>query len=114
MVENVADDGVEPKPAKIEAFGVGVGSSDVKPTVDVKLKVKIPFHAHIGHIEEKSKQVPTGHIEEKPKPKSVLTGVRRIEVNIGSFFYNKWKMERVRRFTWLGLSTNGKGQIYYF
>ena len=86
MVENVADDGVEPKPAKIEAFGIGVGSNDVKPTVDVKLKVKIPFHAHIGHIEEKSKQVPTGHIEEKPKPKSVLTGVRRIEVNIGSFF----------------------------
>jgi len=38
MVENVADDRVEPK-----------------PTVNVKLKVKIPFQAHVGHIEEKSK-----------------------------------------------------------
>ena len=41
MVENVADDDVEPKPAIIEASG------DVKPTVNVKLKVKIPFQAHI-------------------------------------------------------------------
>ena len=49
MVENVADDGVEPKPAKIEASGVGVGSGDVKPTKDVVFKVKIPFQAHIGH-----------------------------------------------------------------
>jgi hypothetical protein len=88
MVENEADDGVEPKPAKIEAFGIGVGSSvasgDVKPTVNVKLKVKTPFQAHIGHIEEKPKAVPTGHIEEKPK--SVRTGVRGIELDTNSFF----------------------------
>jgi len=41
MVENVADDGVEPKPTIIEA------SDDVKPTVNVKFKFKIPFQAHI-------------------------------------------------------------------
>jgi len=51
MVENVTDDDVEPKPAIIEA------SDDVKPTVNVKLKVKIFFQAH---IEEKPKPVPTG------------------------------------------------------
>jgi len=45
---------VEPKPAIIEAF------SDVKPTVNVKLKVKITFQVHIAHIEEKPKLVPTG------------------------------------------------------
>ncbi|AES79360.1 hypothetical protein MTR_7g064870 [Medicago truncatula] len=50
MVENVADDGVEPKPAIIEASG------DNKPTVNVKLKVEIPFQAY---IEEKPKPVPT-------------------------------------------------------
>jgi len=74
MVENVADDGVEPKLAKIEAFGVGVGSDvasgDFKPNLDVKFKVKIPFQAHV---------------EEKPKPKPVPIGVRGIEVNICSF-----------------------------
>lgn len=80
MVENVANDGVEPKLAKIEASGVG------KPTVNVKLKVKFPFQAHIPHIEEKPKLLSTSHIEEKPKPKPVLTGVRRIEVDIRSFF----------------------------
>jgi hypothetical protein len=51
MVENMADDGVEPKPAIIEASG------DVKPTVNVKLKVKIPFQ---DLIEEKPKLVPIG------------------------------------------------------
>jgi len=54
MVEYVADDGIEPKQAKIEAFGVGVVSGvsfdDVKPTVYVNLKVKIPFQAHVDHI----------------------------------------------------------------
>ena len=59
MVENVADDDVEPKPAKIEASGVGVdsgvASGDVKPTLDVKFNVKISFQAH---IEEKPKPVP--------------------------------------------------------
>ena len=55
MVENVADDGVEPKPAKIEASGVA--SNDVKPNVDVKFKVKIPFQAHIVHNQEKPKPV---------------------------------------------------------
>jgi len=78
MVENVADDGVEPKLAKIEAFGKA--SSDVKPTVNMKLKVKIPFQVHIGHIEE--------------KPKPVPTGARSIEVDTDSFFYNKWKKLR--------------------
>jgi len=82
MVENVADDGVEPKPAKIEASGVA--SDEVKPNVDVKFKVKIPFQAHIGQNQEKPKLVPTGNFEEKPKP--VPTGVRGIEVNIESFF----------------------------
>ena len=110
MVENVADDGVEPKLVKIEASGVASGS--VKPNVDVKFKVKIPFQAHIGHIEENPKPVSTGHIEEKPKP--VRTGVRGIELDTDSFFYNKWKMERATRFTWLGSSTSGKGRIYYF
>jgi len=77
---------VEPKPAKMEASG------DIKPTIDVKLKVKISFQTHIGHIEEKPKPVPTGHIEEKPKPKSAPTGVRGIEVDTGSFFTTneKW------------------------
>jgi len=41
MVENLTDDGVEPKPVKIESSGKASG--DVKPTVNVKLKVKIPF-----------------------------------------------------------------------
>jgi len=73
MVKNVADDGVEPKPAKIEA------SDDVKPTVNVKLKVKIPFQARIGHNEEKSKPVPTS--------------VFGIEVDTISFFITneRWK-----------------------
>jgi len=88
MVENVVDDGVEPKQTKIEASGVGVGSSvassDVKPTKDVKFKVKIPFQAHIGHSQGKQKSVPTSNFEEKPKP--VPTNVRVIEVNTGSFF----------------------------
>jgi hypothetical protein len=37
MVENVTDDGIEPKSATIEASG------DVKSTANVKLKVKIHF-----------------------------------------------------------------------
>jgi len=61
MVENVADDDVEPKPTKIEASGLGVGSDvasvDVKPTKDVKFKVKIPFQAHIVHNLEKPKPI---------------------------------------------------------
>ena len=86
VVENVAEDGVEPKPGKNKASGVGVGSgvaSDhVKPTNDVKFKVKIPFQAHIIH--NQAKLVPIVNFEEKPKP--VPTGVRVIEVNTGSFF----------------------------
>jgi len=69
MVENVANDGVEQKSAIIEASG------EVKPTVNVKLKVKIPFQAH---IEEKPKLVPTA-----------VAKVRGIEVDTDSFFYNK-------------------------
>jgi len=43
MIENVAKDGVEPKPGKNKVSGEG------KPTNDVKFKVKIPFQveAHI-------------------------------------------------------------------
>jgi len=50
MCKNVADDVVEAKPVIIEASG------DVKATVNVKLRLKIPFQAH---IEEKPKMVPT-------------------------------------------------------
>jgi len=54
MVDNVASDEVEPKPAKTEAFG------DVKPTSNVKpFKVKIPFQVRIGKIDE-PKPVPIG------------------------------------------------------
>ena len=56
MVDNVASDEVEPKPAKTEAFG------DVKPTSNVKpFKVKIPFQAHIDKSEEPN-LVPIGSI----------------------------------------------------
>ena len=52
MVDNVADDDVEPKPAKNE--GSGEGSGDVKPTVNGKpFKIKFSFQANIGKIEEK-------------------------------------------------------------
>jgi len=53
MVENVAEDGVEPKLIKSEASSVGVGSGVasgvVKPTKDVNFKVKIAFQARILH-----------------------------------------------------------------
>jgi len=93
MVENVQEDGVEPKPGKSKASDVGVSSgvaSDyVKPTKQVEFKVKIPFQAHIVH--NQAKPVPTGNFEEKPKP--VPTGVRVIEVNTGSFFttIERWR-----------------------
>jgi len=59
MVDNVADDDIEPKPPKIEASGVGSG--DVKPTVNGKpFKIKFSFQANIGKIEEKPKPVPIG------------------------------------------------------
>jgi len=61
MVENVADDSFEPKLTKIEAYGVGVGSNDVKPNVDVNFKVKIPFQAHTGHNQQKPKPKPAGN-----------------------------------------------------
>ncbi|AES60308.1 hypothetical protein MTR_1g043440 [Medicago truncatula] len=58
MVDNAADDDVEPKTAKNEASGEGSG--DVKPTVNLKsFKVQIPIQARIGKIEE-PKQVPIG------------------------------------------------------
>jgi len=65
------DDGVEPKSAIIEA------SVDVKPTVEVKVNVKIPFQAYI---------------EEKPKPTDVAK-LRDYEVNTASFFLtkNRWR-----------------------
>jgi len=71
MVEYVVDDGVEPKPAIIEASGEA--SVDIKPTVDVKVKVKIPFQTHI---------------EEKPKSTNVVK-LRGYEVNNASFFLTK-------------------------
>jgi len=40
MVENLVDDGSRPKSTIIEAFG------DVKPTVNVMFKVKVPFEDH--------------------------------------------------------------------
>ena len=91
MVDNVAGDDVEPKPAKNEASG------DVKPTNKVKpFKVKISFQAHIGKIEEPT-AVP-------------ISGVCKVR-DTASFFDNKCKMERARRVTWLGSSTRGKGRI---
>jgi len=97
MVENVGEDGVEPKLAKSKASGeassVGVGSGvesgDVKPTKQVEFKVKIPFQANIVH--NQAKLVPTGNFEEKPKP--VPIDVRVIKVNTGSFFttIERWR-----------------------
>jgi len=75
MVDNAAGDDVEPKPAKNEAFGdaSGEGSGDVKPTVNVKpFKVKIPFQARIGKIEE-PKPVPIGVVFEGRDTASFLT-----------------------------------------
>jgi len=68
MVENVVDDGIEPKLLIIEASVEDSGY--VKPTIDVKVNLKIPFQAHI---------------EEKPKPTSV-SNLRDYEVNTNSFF----------------------------
>jgi len=84
MVENVAEDAVEPKPGKNKASGVGVGSGEGKPTNDVKFKVKIPFQVEAHIVRNQAKLVPSGNFEEKPKP--VPIGVRVIEVNTGSFF----------------------------
>jgi len=70
MVENMVDDGIESKLAIIETFGEA--SLDVKPIVNVKFKVKIPFQAH---IEEKPKPVPTG-----------VAKLRGYEVDTASFF----------------------------
>jgi len=84
MVENVGEDGVEPKPAKSKAFGVASG--DIKPTKEVEFKVKFPFQAHIVHNQAKS----------------VPTGVRVIEVNTGSFFTTneRWK-DREELLDWI-------------
>jgi hypothetical protein len=79
MVKTVVDDGVEPKLAIIEASDEA--SVDVKPTVNVKFKVKVPFQTH---IEEKPKLVPTGVAK--------LCGS---EVDTASFF-NKGKIARAR------------------
>jgi len=75
MVNNVTDVDVEPKPAKNEASGdaFGEGSGDVKPTVNVKpFKVKIPFQARIGKIEE-PKPVPIGVVFEGCETASFFT-----------------------------------------
>ena len=75
MVDNVADDDVEPKPAKIEVSGVGfVGFGDVKPSVNMKLfKVKISFQANICKIEEKLKSVPIGVVRKVRDTASLFT-----------------------------------------
>ncbi|AES99337.1 FAR1 DNA-binding domain protein [Medicago truncatula] len=87
----MAEDGVEAKPGKNKASGVGVGSGEGKPTNDVKFKVKIPFQVEAHIVHNQAKPVPTGNFEEKPKP--VPTGVRIIQVNTGSFFTTneRWK-----------------------
>ena len=78
MVDNVADDDVEPIPAKNEASddAFGEGSGDVKPTVNVKpfqrCQVKIPFQARIGKIEE-PKPVPIGVVCEVRDTASFFT-----------------------------------------
>jgi len=61
MIENMVDDGVEPKPAMI----------DVKPIVESLVNVKIPFQAYI-------QAKPTGAFK-----------LRDYEVNTASFFFNK-------------------------
>jgi len=75
MVDNVAGDEVEPKPAKNEASGDASdeGSSDVKPTVNVKpFRVKIPLQARIGKTEE-PKSVPIGVVFEGRDTASFFT-----------------------------------------
>ena len=95
MIENVAEDDVQPKPGKSkasgEASGVGVGFGKGKPTNDVKFKVKIHFQVEAHIVNNQAKPVPTGNFEENCKP--VPTGVRVIEANIGSFFptIERWK-----------------------
>ena len=85
LVENVAEDGVEPKPGKNKAFG------ECKPTNDVKFKVKVPFQVEAHIVNNQAKPVPTGNFEENRK--SVPTGVRVIEANTRSFFITieRWK-----------------------
>jgi len=86
----VVVDDVEPKPAKNEAFSdaFGVGSSDVKPTVNVKpFKVKISFQVRISKIEEP-----------KPVPIRVVCKVR----DTASFFTTnaRWR-EREELLGWV-------------
>ena len=70
MVDNVADDDVELKPAKNE--GSGEGSGDVKQTVNLKpFKVQIPMQTRIDKI-----------VEPKPVPIGVICKAR----NTASFF----------------------------
>ena len=93
MFENVAEDGVEPKPGKNKASGKasGVGSDEGKPTNDVKVKVKILFQVEAHIVNNQAKLVPTGNFEENRRP--VPIGVRVIEANTGSFFttIERWK-----------------------
>ena len=71
MVDKVADDGVEPKPAIKE--GSGEGSGDVKPSFNFKpFKVQIPIQARIGKIQEPN-PVPTGVICEARDTASFFT-----------------------------------------
>jgi len=75
MVDNGAGDDVEPKPTKKEASGDASG--DVKPTVNVKpFRVKIPFQARIGKIEE-PKPVPIGVVCEGRDTASYFTTYAR-------------------------------------
>jgi len=82
MVDNVADDDVEPKLAKKE------GSGDVKPTDNLKpFKVQISMQARIGKIEEP-----------KPVPIGVICKAR----DTASFFTTnaRWR-EREELLTWV-------------
>ena len=85
MIENVAKDGVEPKPGKNKVSGEG------KPTNDVKFKVKIPFQVEARIVNNQAKPVPTGNFEENRKP--VPTVIRVIKANTESFFktIERWK-----------------------
>ena len=85
----MAEDGVEPKPGKNKASGESSGV--VKPTNDVKFKVKIPFQVEAHILHNQANPVPNGNFEEKPK--LVPTSIRVIQVNNRSFFTTneRWK-----------------------
>ena len=101
IVENVADDVVDLKSTIIEASVKA--SIDVKPSIEGSVDVEIPIQASVEIPFQASVEAKT-------------TGVYKLhdyEVNIASFFFNKWKMARERWFAWLRSPWSGKGGIYY-